>query len=45
MDNPMPAPRTTRYSDCSSGGVHSSICDISRNATAISAIPATGKIL
>ncbi|PQM48415.1 hypothetical protein C1Y40_01380 [Mycobacterium talmoniae] len=45
MDNPMPAPSTSRYTDCSSAGVAASIRDISTKASAIRAVPATGKIL
>jgi hypothetical protein len=45
MDRPMPAPKMTRKADCTSAEVDGSIRDINRNARAISAVPATGKIL
>ncbi len=45
MHNPMPAPRMNRYTDCSSADVDGSIRDISRKASAITAVPAIGKIL
>ncbi len=45
MHSPMPVPRTNRYSDCCQVGVAASIRDSSTNATAMIAVPATGKIL
>ena len=45
MHRPIPVPRTNRYSDCCQAGVVASIRDSSRNATAMMAVPATGKTL
>ena len=45
MHMPIPVPRMNRYSDCTSIGVSASIRDSSTNATAITAVPTTGKIL
>jgi hypothetical protein len=45
MHMPMPVPRMNRYSDCNNIGVVASIRDNSTNATTITAVPTTGKIL
>src|SRR5437588_12716877 len=45
MHIPIPAPRITRYSDCTNAEVDGSMRDIRKKATAITAVPAMGKTL
>ena len=45
MHNPMPVPRMNRYTDCNQVGVSTVIRDSSTNASAMMAVPSTGKIL